>query len=186
MAIQNKSKLHIKASLTLALIVLVCSAVHAEIYKIVDENGRITFTDKPRPNQNAKTVELLPLNTQPTHHAPTSTPNKKAAKSKAPSASIAITAPTDGTTIPTGQRTIPVNAAVKPYLTAGQRIQLYLDGTPKGSPQAGGHYTLTEVYRGQHTIQAAIVDKHGKAVSHSKAITIYVKRQTAPKPNPAK
>ena len=46
-----------KRLLTLAALVLLATAVHAKIYKWVDENGSIHFSDKPY-SQDAKEVKV--------------------------------------------------------------------------------------------------------------------------------
>ena len=45
---------------------LVCSAyVTADVYKTVDKNGRVTYTDVPPANTDAKPIELKSVNTIP-------------------------------------------------------------------------------------------------------------------------
>lgn len=45
------------ATMTVALLAL-CAPVHAEMYKWVDENGKVHFTDKPVNSPNAEEIEV--------------------------------------------------------------------------------------------------------------------------------
>ena len=42
--------------------VLTAAPSHAQVYKWVDEQGRVHFTDRPTENQNARPVEIGPIN----------------------------------------------------------------------------------------------------------------------------
>ncbi|MCD8523984.1 MAG: DUF4124 domain-containing protein [Saccharospirillaceae bacterium] len=46
----------------LLLLLLNSLAVQADIYRWVDEQGRVQFSDRPPPQQPSETVELKPLN----------------------------------------------------------------------------------------------------------------------------
>jgi len=42
------------------LLIIFCAPIHAEIYKWVDENGKLHFSDSPRENGTAEIIDLEP------------------------------------------------------------------------------------------------------------------------------
>lgn len=149
----------------------------AEIYKTVDENGNVIFTDNPH-GEKVEEVELPPVNTQPRY---TSGKPKKSKKFtyKAPTKyDISITSPADQTQVLSGQRDLTVIARIAPKLFPGHKIQVLLNGTPFGPSSTKAQITLKEIYRGAHQIQAAVVNDKGKVISRSNAVTVYVRRAT--------
>ena len=161
-----------KYFLIICALLILTSTTHAEIFRNVDSNGNITFSDQP--NDESKKVELSPINSQPFPKG-RAVPTKKQEAAN-PYTSLNITSPGNDTTIPTGQMTVPVNVSVMPKLRAGHLIQLFLNGNIHGSPASPTALKLTGLHRGEHSISAAVIDKKGKAVINSNTVTIHVKR----------
>lgn len=162
--------------LWLCLTLLAAATTSADIYKTVDAQGRTVYTDTPPPNQPAEAVELPELNTQP----PVTAQPRPAAR-PAPTQiqyQVTITAPANGTQIPMGQQEIPVSLRINPNLRDGAFVQILLNGTPVGATFEGDQTVLTEVYRGEHLLQAAIYDRDGVELTRSDSITLYVQRQS--------
>lgn len=166
----------IVSALFLCLTLLATTATAAGIYKTVDEHGRTVYTDTPLPNRPAKPVDLPELNTQPPV-----TPIPRPAAKPAPEQieyQVTITAPTNGTQIPMGQHEIPVSLSISPELRSGAYVQILLNGTPFGPSFKGTSTVLTEVYRGEHQLQAVVYDQDGAELARSDSITLYVQRQS--------
>lgn len=149
----------------------------AEIYKSVDENGNVIFTDSPK-HKSAKPVDLPTINTQPATPITIklSPPKDEEVASEDAEYSIAMTAPTDETTVTRGQLTLASSISLKPSLQDGHKIQFFLDGLKRGPASTSTSYTYQDLYRGTHTIYAAVVNKKGKIIKQSEPITIYVHR----------
>ena len=75
-----------------------------------------------------------------------------------------------------------VNVSVTPGLGPGDQVQLILDGQPAGEPEASLSRILTPVYRGTHTLRAAVVDDSGNTVFRGEPITFYVQQTTINRP----
>ena len=90
--------------------------------------------------------------------------------------SVTITSPANETTIPMGPGNFSVNAAVAPALGEDMLLQLLVDGTPSGSPQANTSWALTNVFRGAHDVTVAVVDASGKQLTVSGPVRVYVLR----------
>ena len=157
------------AALTLCLSI----TATAEVYKTIDENGKVIFTDNPQ-GKKAEKVELPPINSQPA--TPVFTPPKSADKPKAIKPVMQIRSPKSGAQIPTGQHQIPVSIGLRPKLKAGQTIQMLINGQPFGSAQASTQFVLKDVFRGEHQLSAQLRDPNGKVLMTSRSVTIYVQR----------
>jgi len=161
----------------LLLITFGHSPLHAEIFKSVDKHGKVTFTDRPAPSDKNSAVELPSLNTQPPIQT-TRTASPRATEQDAPTYLIQIMTPSEQGQIPMGQHQVPVSLQLTPQLSANHRVQLYLDGQPIGPPSHGTQLTLDNLHRGEHTLQAAVVDQQGKELNRSTSVLFYVQRRS--------
>jgi hypothetical protein len=147
----------------------------AQVYKHVDENGNVTFTDQPP--ENSQLIEIREPNSL-------SAPPKIEYRSDAAtdpamikeSYEVQITSPAPETVIPKGAGNVSVSASVAPSLQSGTNLQLLLDGVAEGDPQRSSTWALTNVYRGARKLEVLVVDKKGKELARSPAVTIYVFR----------
>jgi hypothetical protein len=160
-----------------ALWLLSASASAATIYKWVDENGVVHYSDQPNPG--AKPVEVEGAqsyggNSQP---APVTSTRSATPGAEPPAYSECVLyQPENDETFP---NTSVVSGSIRmtPPLQVGHRITIMMDGrrqtnaavTPTG-------FTLTEVERGTHTLSFAIDDGAGKTLCQSGSVTIHVRQ----------
>lgn len=159
--------------------ILSCTAlaVAAEqtVYRVIDAQGKVSYTDTPPKDGSAEPVILKEVNTQPAMEARKATaPAAEAAAT--PYTRIEITSPANESTIPPGQLNVVVQLHLEPALQPGHMVQFYLDDKPQGSAAATTAITLGNLYRGSRTIYATIVDVNGARVAQSNNVVIYVKR----------
>lgn len=166
----------ITTALCLCLTLLTSAAATAAIYKTVDEHGRTVYTDNPPANKRVETVDLPDLNTQPPV-TPQPRPETKPVTAQV-QYRVSITAPSPGTQIPMGQHEIPVSLDISPALREGAYVQMLLNGTPFGPTFQGSQIVLTEMYRGEHALQAVIYNSDGEELTRSDSVTLYVQRQS--------
>lgn len=147
----------------------------AEIYQWTDSQGNVHFSDEPHPN--AKSIELPKAQTfsSPKIELPKTDDKTTNGKPQA-SYTIKILAPVDEATIRNNQNTINVSLDITPSLKKGDKVQIVLDGTPIGSPVKNTSFIINDVYRGTHTIVAKVVNKDGKVLNTSKAVTFFMKQ----------
>ena len=69
---------------------------------------------------------------------------------------------------------LPVTLATFPALAAEHRIDVMLDGQRKEIGARSLAITVPDVFRGEHTLQALIVDAGGAIVMRSSPVTFYV------------
>lgn len=126
------------------------------VYKVVDEQGNVTFTDTPPFDAAAEVQTLNATNTTPSMPVgDAATADDTAMQdTEAPLAySTRITSPVDQSTIPMGPGDFVVEAAVQPRLRIGEHLVLTLDGVSVGEPQRTARWQLTNVFRGEHRLQ---------------------------------
>ena len=111
-------------------------AMSADIYKSVDKNGVVTFSDTP-PKQKSTSDERIELpahtNRMPSIEVPERQLNENNKAPVNPSI-LAITAPLDNATIPMGPGIFDVLADIQPPLKEEEFVALYLDGTRVAPP----------------------------------------------------
>ncbi len=163
-----------KQGLVLCTLCLLVNPLQADIYKWVDDNGSVHFSDKPRPG--AETITLPPTQTysppkatEPLPPVPEITPQTTATYTK-----LMIVQPQDQETLRSNQGILSVISRVEPELNTGDKLQLIYDGSPVGPPQTEPAFTLKQVYRGSHTLQLQIVNEAGAVIASSDTITIFM------------
>ena len=173
-----------KRNLLLCLLILLPQLAAAQIFRSVDEQGNVTFSDTPPSSGPSEQIEVRQTNRTP---APavveTLEPETAAEEGAAVAYSVTITSPENETTIAMGPGNFSVSAAVEPALQQGELLQLFIDGSPSGEPQAGGTWNLTNVFRGAHDLTVAVVDSKGEQLAESTAVRVYVLRPSVNSPN---
>lgn len=163
--------------LFILLLPLYCKA---DIYQQTDANGNIIFSDEPQ-SENAQ-----PLNITDTAVNAVSTTEKKSAAvpvDQNKNADISfygmftIVSPRNEETFQ-NPVSIPVQISLDPRLKEGDRIQIYVDGKAWHAAVVSTQFSLNEIERGSHQIQAKIIDQSDNAKQESNIVTIYVQRTT--------
>lgn len=176
--------------LLVAALPILAVNVHGEVYKVVDESGRVTYTDKPPTSQQAEKISLPQTNTQQSIEIPI----KPAEDTPPPAAGggydkVEILQPRNGASIPPGQLDLIIQVGISPELQPNHRVSILLNGKPLGIPAAATSIRLDNLDRGAHRIEAKVVDPMGRNVASSQAVNIYVHRASKlinPKPSSGK
>jgi hypothetical protein len=176
------------------LVVLACLVpvlVQAEVYRWVDEQGRIHFGDLPPERRSAETVDLPRRSPPPVtrdasdgKRAEPSVPATNEAGTDGVSSGyqqLAIIQPATGSTVRSNEQTLMVVTSLEPSLRAGHLMALYLDGTAVGPGVPGTSVELHGIVRGRHSLQAKVVDAKGEVIIESPVVNFYL-RQAAVAP----
>ncbi len=175
-----------KALLLTLCLALACGAVQAnKVFRIVNPDGSVTFTDVPPSSGNATQIEIPPLNTAAPLAPPASTTRTSTPAAEEGYSEIRITSPGNETSFWDTAGNVNVDISLKPTLRSGDKIDLRLNGESIG----GGKSTaiaLTNVDRGTHSLQALVKNSNGKVVARSKSVVFTVQRgsQLSPQRRP--
>lgn len=158
----------------------------ATIYKTVDADGNVTFTDSPPADQESEKIELRPINTQ----SATLPPKPEITAGKQKPASTAeeeqvqevpytvsrLVQPLQDSTVPTGQMEVAVKMNLVPTLQAGHSIVFYHNESAENPPGKSTGITLRNLSRGEHTVYAEVWDANSKIKAKTQKVTFYVQR----------
>ena len=159
------------------------SAFAATVYKWVDENGVIHYSDQPHPN--AKEMDVKGAQTYESAGAPR-------VSSSAPTTStepgavyrLCEIARPENDEVFLNTDTVSTRVRLDPaQLRGGDRIAIGLDG--KRVQTSGSSDATLKVERGTHSLVAVIEDSEGKAVCTSATVTFHVRQPSVQAPNPA-
>jgi hypothetical protein len=164
---------------------------NSRIYKTVDENGNVVFTDvPPRPDQQGEEVQLTApssFSPEPTGRQQQSledwlgTADNPAADDEEESASpynmLQVASPADDEGLRDNAGNVTVTATVVPALQPDHVMQLYLDGE---LAQSGPTTTfqLSNVDRGTHNLELRIVSSRGDTLISSPASVFHLQRRS--------
>lgn len=170
---ENTMKQRQAPALTFLLIVLSASLSSqqtlAEVYKRVDENGKVIFSDQPA--DDAEAVEIKDVNTAQPVKARSSLvedDNEEAAEY-----SVSITSPKDEQLFPNRLSPFTVSTKVSPALQEGHRLRLKIDG--KTHSISVGSFTVSKLDLGEHTLVVEIIDASDTVITRSSAISIFAR-----------
>ena len=172
---------------------LIASSASAQIYKTVDANGNVVYTDiapiersgQPPPQE----VNVQPINSyEPPAASQTSAPSYSG-PSTTPSyyAQLEVISPTEDETIRDNAGNVQIEVAISPPLRSDHRLLLVLDGTPTDVEAVNGVFEISNVDRGTHTVGARAVDRLGNVLIESAPATFNLMRvsiDSTPTPTP--
>ncbi len=188
-------------TLTAALLAGTPPALQAEIYKTVNEDGNVVYTDVP-PKDSSAAMDVDRGNTY-TPPSPV-TPNTPAQErtddatlvevvveqdDKQPAVTsymeLSITAPGHDQAVRenAGNLTITVTSIPALDATLGHQVQILLDG--QNAATGGVTLSLTNVDRGTHALTARIIDANGEVLISSTPVTFHMLRYSRLQKKPA-
>lgn len=141
------------------LVLCLNCSIAETVYKTVDENGRVIFTDKP--TEDAETVKIQKLentidNPNPAKYRPSS-PKPEAFAYKR----FTVTSPENGAGIRSNNGNVSITLSLEPALVSGHKVVISMDGKQIGT---GLGVSLQNVDRGTHSISAKVINQNGKTL----------------------
>jgi hypothetical protein len=152
------------------LMLLACPLASAgPVYKWVDENGVIHYSDQP--HENAQKIHVG----EPQTYKATQYADPGASAESQVSYKCAVTSPADQQTF-TNTDAVGVGAQVEPALHADTPIFVMLDGRMvTDQPTDALQFTLKGLERGEHNLSIVVRDAAGKVACSSPAVTFFVR-----------
>ena len=145
----------------------------AEMYRWVDDKGKVHFSDKA-PSDKAEKYEPPPILVMPAGPSGKLKPLEKAKEFKYES--LSITSPGNDTVFtPDKANEVEVAIDVKPRIDAEHNIALYVDGQLHTVARTLV-FILNGLPRGTHTVSAAVMDKDNKKLITSNSVSFHIQR----------
>lgn len=159
------------------LISLACSVAFATtVYKWVDENGVIHYSDQPHPN--AQKLQVEGVQTYSSRSASVREPAESESASTTPNPykGCAIAQPLEQQNLPNAQSVF-VRVAADPLPRSGDRIYITMDGQGlNGGQPTGLSFNVTPIDRGSHSVSAQIRSPDGTILCQTPNVTFYVQQ----------
>ena len=172
-------------TLAFTLMSLACSiALAATVYRWVDEDGVVHYSDQPHANAEklqvhaAQTYQPSALDT-----AAAAGGGASSAAAPAPYRGCAIMQPQDGQAF-ANVDSLTVVVQTDPALHQGDRVYVTVDGQAlNGGNPTGMQFVLSPVDRGTHTAQAQVKDAGGTVQCQTPPVTFHVQQNSLLNPN---
>ncbi|MFO7786143.1 MAG: DUF4124 domain-containing protein [Halospina sp.] len=160
-------------ALVLALLLAPGSPVAGEVYRHVDENGNVTYSDEPA-DDDSEAMELEPLSEV---NLPDGAARERRDRDDEPEGdsgndeqqgyeSIEITEPEHDSAFWRGDGLVVVRLQSQPSLRSGHRYALELDGE-RTRESRDTSFTLENMDRGTHEVVIHVINANGETISSS-------------------
>ncbi len=170
----------------IALTSLLATVVAAQsVYTWVDANGRRHYSDRPVDGATPVQISESQTFSNPVT-APPAEQSAPATVAETPAFSysiVDIVSPEEQQTLWNIGAILTAELATFPALRQTDRIDAILDGEYREIGSRSLTLTLAEVYRGEHTLQAVIVDENGEELERSAPVTFFVRQTSIIRPN---
>jgi len=169
-------------------LVLTAGTLTAQVYKTVDEDGNVTYTDQA-PADGSKPVDLPPLSIieTPTYNKPEK-PTEESAGVEGEDgkemslkymrknyADFAIVAPQQEESVWHPEQAITVAWNARYQLQPGMRVTVSVDGV-RQSPTSEQIIAVTGLERGEHSVSAVLTDAKNRVVATADTVTFFIRR----------
>lgn len=159
----------------------------AEVYRWVDENGVVHYSDQPHPGAERLRIESapapgtrLPANVTAPRRAVGEQASGQDSDASFSYQSLTVSQPAAEETLWNIGATLNVTLDLQPTLRPGHQVRVYFDGEAR--EVSGTRFTVDEVYRGVHNIQAEVVDANGNVMIRSQPNRFYVQQTSVVNP----
>ena len=165
-------------------------AASSRIYRTVDAQGNVIFTDVPP--KDDEPAEQVVVENPNSFDARDAIPEAEAWVVESPEAAgepvfsysaLSVATPQNDESVRENAGNVTIIANVEPRLKPGHIMRLLMDGAPAQE----GHqstFALTNVDRGTHVVELEIVDDQGRVIKRSEDSTFHMLRYHLPPPPP--
>ena len=170
-----------KQTLLLSL-VLHSTAASAAIYRWVDADGRVHFSDRRVQGAEAVRVPRPPASAKATEQSGSPATGVKSADAPqlGPYTAFEIVSPVENEVLTQETAAVPVSLLINPPLQEGHRLDIKLDGVAAPVTNASTQFNLSGVTLGSHRIQAEIVGADGSLVSRTTLHNFHLRKPALP------
>jgi len=154
------------------------TAVVAQTYRWVDDDGVVHYSD--RPQEGAEIIDLPEANVTNVRQfgqqasGDSGNGGENSPQDNFAYTSLEITTPAAEETLWNIEGVLNVTLSSTPALRPGDQVRVYFDGQPQMVGSLS--FQLNEVWRGVHNIQAEILDSGGKLMIRSQPNRFYVQQ----------
>lgn len=157
----------------LALILaLIAASAGAEVYRWVDSEGRVQFSD--RPVTGAEPVPLQAPRPEPTPE-PEAAP-RPAGGDTGPYASFEVVTPEPNATVRDAEGKVQISLLLEPSLAEGHRLRVLVNGQAPEGEGPGTQMVIQGLPFGSHRLQAEVLDELGVPIAYTAPIDFHLRK----------
>lgn len=162
---------------------VVADIATAQVYKVVDENGNVTYTDQ-QPKDGSEPIKLAPISVIETpDYKQTAKKSTKKTDKKEMSvrelrrryADFAIVSPRQEESIWYSEAALSVAWNTSKSLQRGMQVSILVDGK-QHSKTTRRRVELPKLDRGEHKIEAQLTDKNNRTIATAEPVIFFIKR----------
>lgn len=154
------------------------AALHAEVYRWVDADGQVHFSDR-----RMQGAERLGIPTAATRapNPPAATPAEgDEAPFLGPYTAFEIVSPGANETLTQDKSDLAVSLILDPPLLEGHRVEAVLDGVAVSLANAATQFKLSGASFGSHRLRAQIRDADGDVIARTALQSVHLRQTQAP------
>ena len=186
MNLLNRTTRH--CSFIAVVLILLSAPGLAQVYKTVDENGNVTFTDRP-PDAGAEPIKLRPISViEAPDYGPSDAGQETGAGMEDDGAmslrglrrnyaDFSIVNPAQEETIWNPAAPVTMTWSTRNPLQDGMKVIVLLDGR-EYERTTERVISLGRLERGEHTVQAQIADANNRRIAVADAVTFFIRQPT--------
>jgi hypothetical protein len=160
-----------------ALVLLLPLPVNAQLYKGLDEEGNVVYSDKPFHNAEKLTPPPLSVMDAPKAAAKPEAAEEEAKPVETSYSSFAIKSPSNDETL-WNQPDVIITMDLEPKLAIqeGHTITLLVDGRPVVTKSGSPTVHAGRLNRGSHTLQGRVLNRDGRTIKQTPSVKVHVKQ----------
>jgi len=167
--------------LILIALAFVLPAAAQTIYKVVDEDGNVTYTDQ-KPSDDAEPMDLPELNVLEGNSEPPPVIAESSTEEREP-LQLRIVSPENEENIRGTANRLSVNLESNIEIPPTALIVFYIDDEAQ-DPVQSLSATFEEIPRGTHTLRAELQTPSGRVLAETETITVYMRQASRQHPPP--
>lgn len=170
------------APILLAPFLCIALPASAQVYRWVDSNGNVHFSDQAAPG--AQQIVVPPVSTislPPASENAESEPVTAPADEHPGYSNLHITFPDPDSAFHSGNGTFTVTTAIEPPLAPIDELRLVYDGQVYAEGQSG-NFLMSNIDRGTHTLQLQVV-RNGTVIQSTAPMSFTIHRPSLQNPN---
>ena len=162
-----------KIAILLSALLCISAAQATDLYKIVHEDGRIEYTDKPV--KGAVKITVGPSNRYKSRYKSSQQATQSRVGDDKVNASLNWVSPQQEHTVPPGAESLKLTVEVKPS-SPDMLVQFFNRGVPLAVASTNRSFTVTNMERGEASYTAKLITRAGVVVSTTEPLIVHIKR----------
>lgn len=161
-------------------LIIVLPCVARDVYKWTSKNGETIYSDIYQPG-----AEQVSVTVDKPREVQGEQPSAESAQTTASTGAyqtFEIAQPTNDETIRNDEGAVEVGLSLSPTLVPGHVIHVYVDGNKLKADLTTTQFSLNELNRGTHSLQAKVVDAEGKPQIVTPTVSFHLRQAAAANP----